>query len=61
MDPCTPDVNIVFSFMHGMYINSCLYSGLCAARIALFSIVTIKGYTKVPEHPFILPLFKRSL
>ena len=52
-DPCTSDVNTVISFMHGMYINGCLYSGLCAARSALSSIVTMKGYTKMSEHPFI--------
>ena len=53
MDACTPDINTVLSFMHGMYINGCLYSGLCAAHGALSSIVTIKGYTKLLEHPFI--------
>ena len=52
-DPCTPDVNTVLPFMHDMYINGCLYSGLCAARSALSSIVTIKDYTKLSEHPFI--------
>ena len=36
-----------------MYVNGCLYSGLCAAHSALSSIVTIKGYTKLSEHPFI--------
>ena len=49
----TPDVNTVLSFMHGMYINGCLYSGLCAARSAFSSIVTIKVYTELSEHPFI--------
>ena len=39
--------------MHGMYINGCLYSGLCVARSALSSILTIKGYTKLSEHYFI--------
>ena len=39
--------------MHGMYINGCLYSDLCAGRSALSSIVTIKGYTKLSEHSFI--------
>ena len=39
--------------MHGMYINGFLYSGLCAARSALSSIVTIKGYIKLSDHPFI--------
>ena len=28
-------------------------SSLCAARSALPSILTIKGYTKLSEHPFI--------
>ena len=60
-DPYTPDVNTVLSFMHGMYINGCLYSGLCAARSALSSIVTIKGYTKLSEQFFYLSLFKRYL
>ena len=39
--------------MHGMHINVCLYSGLCAARSALSSIVTIKDYTKLSENTFI--------
>ena len=52
-DPCTPDVNTVLAFMHRMYINGCLYSGLCAARSALSGKVTIKGYPKLSEHPFI--------
>ena len=51
--PGTPDLNTVLSFMHGMCINGCLYSGLCAARSALSSIVMIKGYAKLSEHPFI--------
>ena len=53
MDPCTPDVNKMLSFMHGMYVNGCLYTGLCAALSALPTIVTIKGYKKLSEHPFI--------
>ena len=52
-DPCTPDVNTVLLFMHDMYINGCLYSGLGAVHSALSSIVTIKSYTKLSEHPFI--------
>ena len=52
-DSFTPDVNAVLSFMHGMHINVCLYSGLCAARSALSSIVTIKDYTKLSENTFI--------
>ena len=43
-DPCTPDVYKVLSFLHGIDINVCLYSGLCAAGSALSSIVIIKGW-----------------
>ena len=53
MDPCTPDVNTILLFTLVMYINGCLYSGLCSTRSALSSIVTIKGYKKLSEHPFI--------
>ena len=43
------------SLMHSMYINGCLYSGLCVAHNALSNIVTIKGYTKLSKNPFISP------
>ena len=46
------------SFLHGIDINVCLYSGLCAAGSALSSIVIIKGYTNLAEHPFISPYLK---
>ena len=39
--------------MHGMYLNGCLCSGLCAACSALFSVVTIRGYLKLSEHPLV--------
>ena len=52
-DPCTPDKNTVLSFIHGMSVNGCLSSGLCAECSALSSIVMIKGYTKLSEHLFI--------
>ena len=57
-DPCTPDVNAVLPFIDDMDINGCFYSGLCAARSALSSIVTIKDYTKLSEHPFITRYLK---
>ena len=38
--------------MHGMHLNGCLYSGLCAARSALFSVVTIRRYLKLSKHPW---------
>ena len=43
----------MLTFIHCMYINGCLYSGICAARSALPRIVIIKGYTKLLEHSFI--------
>ena len=40
--------------IHAWYVHKWLFnSGLCAARSALSSIVTIKGYKKLSEHPFI--------
>ena len=44
--------------MHGMYLNGCLYNGLCAARSVLSSAVTIKGYLKLSKHPMILRYLK---
>ena len=42
-DPYSPDVNTVLPFMHGMYLNGCVYSGSCAACNALASVATIRG------------------
>ena len=53
MDPYIADVNTVLAFMHGMYLNRCLHSGLCAARNALSSVVTINGFIKLSDHPHI--------
>ena len=36
-----------------MHRNGCLYSGLCAARSGLSSLITIKGYLKLSDHPLI--------
>ena len=52
-DPYSPDVNTVLIFMHGMHLNGCLYNGLYAARSALSSAVTIRGYLKLSEHHFV--------
>ena len=43
----------MFSSIYSICINGFLYSGLCAARSALPSLATIKGYKKLSEHPFI--------
>ena len=44
--------------MHGMYLNSCLYSGLWAARSAFSSVVTIRGYLILSEHPLVSQYFR---
>ena len=41
------------AFLHGMHCNGCLYSGLCVARSALSSLITIKGCLKLSDHPHI--------
>ena len=52
-NPYSPDVTAVLAFLYSMYRNGCLYSGLCAARSALSSSITIKGYLKLSNHPLI--------
>ena len=52
-DPYSPDVNTVLTFMYGMHLSGCLYSGLCAARSAFSSAVTIRGVPKLSEHPLV--------
>ena len=37
-----------------MYNDGCLYNGLCAARSALASVVTIKGFAKLLDHPLLV-------
>ena len=44
-------ITAVLAFLHGMYCNGFLYSGLCAARSALSSSITTKGYLKLSDHP----------
>ena len=49
----------VLSFLHGMYTKSCLYSVLCGARSALSSVVCIKGFSRLSDHPMISRYLKR--
>ena len=42
-----------------MYTKGCLYSGLCGARNALSSVVCIKGFSKLSDHPMISRYLKR--
>ena len=58
-DLYSPDVNTVLTFMHGIYLNGCLYSGLCTARSAITSVVTIRGYLKLSRNPLVLRYLKR--
>ena len=57
-DPYCPDVNTVLTFIHGIYRNRCLYSGLCAVHSALSRVVTVWGYLKMSEHPLVLGYLK---
>ena len=52
-DPIDTSVESVPSFLHGMYTKGCLYSGVCGARSALSSVVCIKGFSKLSDHPMI--------
>ena len=49
----SPNVTTVLEFLHGMYRNGYLYSGLCVARSALSSSITTKAYLKRSDHPLI--------
>ena len=53
VDPLFTDVKNVLDFFHGMYKRGCRYSGICAARSALSSAVTIPGYKRMSNHPLI--------
>ena len=51
-------IDSVLKFLHGMYNDSCLYSGLFAARSASASVVTIKGFVKLLDHPLLVRYLK---
>ena len=38
-------------FLHGIYLNSCFYTGLSASRSALASAITIQSYLRLSDHP----------
>ena len=44
---------LILTFLHGMYRNDCLCSGLYAARSVWSSSITIKGYLKLSDHPLV--------
>ena len=47
------DVNTVLEFLHGRYKGGRRYSGICAARITLSSVVAIWGYVKLTNHSLV--------
>ena len=53
VDRLFTDVKNVLDFFHGMYKRGCRLSGICAARSALSSAVTIPGYERMSNHPLI--------
>ena len=57
-NPYITNIDSVLKFLHGMYNDGCLYSGLCAARSALASVVTIKGFVKLSDHPLLVRYLK---
>ena len=57
-NPYIADVRSVLIFLHGMYKNGCLYSGICAARSALSSVVQVEGCEKLSSHPLITRFVK---
>ena len=53
-NPYVTNIDSVFMFLLGMYNDGCLYCGLCAARSALASVVTIKGFVKLSDHHLLI-------
>ena len=43
-----------------MYKDGCLYNGLFAARNVLASVVTIKEFAKLLDHPLLVRFLKRT-
>lgn len=46
-----PDGSAVLMFLHDIYLNGCLYTGLSASRSALASTITIQSYLRLSDHP----------
>ena len=57
-NPCITNIDSVLKFLHGLYNDGCLYSGLCATRSALASLVTIKGFAKRSDNPLLVRYLK---
>ena len=48
-----PDVISVLKFFTEIYEKGCQYSSITLARSALASVVTLRGYTTLSDHPLI--------
>ena len=55
---CITNIDSVLRFLHAMYNDGCLYSGLCATPSALTSVVTINGFVKLSDHPLLVRYLK---
>ena len=53
-----PDVTSVLKFFTELYEKGCQYSSITLARSALASLVTLRGYTALSEHPLIKRFIK---
>ena len=57
-NPYITNIDSILKFLHGMYNDGCLYSGLCAAWSALAGVVSIKGFAKLSNHPLLVRYLK---
>ena len=51
-------IESVVKFLHGTYNGGCLCSSLCLAWSALASVVTIKEFAKLSDHPSLVKYLK---
>ena len=53
-----PDVTSVLKFFTELYEKGCQYSSITLARSALASVVTLRGYATLSDHPLIKRFIK---
>lgn len=53
VDPLDTSLKTVLDLLHGIYERGCRCIGICAAKSALSSAVTIPGYERMSNHPVI--------
>ena len=57
-NPDIANIESELKFLHGIYNDGCLYSGLYASRSALASVVTMKRFAKLSDHPLLVRYLK---